>query len=197
MLEVEVKAHVTDFGEVESKLSQIGARKLKTEHQKDIYFNAPHKDFAQTDEALRIREIPEEDSSKFILTYKGAKLDDASKTRKEIEVQVEDPENTASLLESLDFRPVRTVKKDRVIYSYEDYTITLDEVYEVGKFVEIEKGLAEGEDYQDILQEIFEIYRKLGIEEGFERRSYLELLELPWFSYHKNSYHKNLLHPPP
>ncbi len=93
-------------------------------------------------------------------------------------MQVEDPENTASLLESLDFRPVRTVIKDRIIYSYEDYTITLDKVYDVGNFVEIEKGLAEGEDYQDILPEIFEIYRQLGIEDGFERRSYLELLEL-------------------
>ncbi|HNR26727.1 MAG TPA: CYTH domain-containing protein, partial [Methanobacteriaceae archaeon] len=48
MLEVEVKAHVTDFGKVEAKLSQIGAKKIKTEHQKDTYFNAPHKDFAQT-----------------------------------------------------------------------------------------------------------------------------------------------------
>ncbi len=178
MLEVEVKAHVTDFGKVEAKLSQIGAKKIKTEHQKDTYFNAPHKDFAQTDEALRIREIPEKDGSKYILTYKGAKLDEASKTRKEIEVRVEDPENTTTLLESLDFRPVRSVIKDRIIYSYEDYIITLDKVYDVGNFVEIEKGLAEGEDYQDILPEIFEIYRQLGIGDGFERRSYLELLEL-------------------
>lgn len=178
MLEVEVKAHAADFQKVKTKLSQIGAEKLKTEHQKDIYFNAPHKDYAQTDEALRIREIPGEDGSKFILTYKGAKLDDTSKTRREIEVEVDDVENTTSLLESLDFRPVQTVQKDRTIYLYEDYTITLDKVHHVGNFVEIEKGLMEGEDYQDILQDIFEIYRKLGIEDGFERRSYLELLEL-------------------
>jgi adenylate cyclase class 2 len=178
MLEVEVKAHVTDFKDIEAKLSRIGAERLKTEHQKDIYFNAPHKDYAQTDEALRIRKIPEEDGSKFILTYKGAKLDDDSKTRKEIEVVVDDEQKTASLLESLDFKPVRTVKKDRTIYSYEDYIITLDKVYDVGNFVEIEKGMAEGEGYQAVLQEIFKIYQKLGIEEGFERRSYLELLEL-------------------
>ena len=28
------------------------------------------------------------------------------------------------------------------------------------------------------LKKIFDIYKKLGIEEGFERRSYLELMEL-------------------
>lgn len=178
MIEVEVKAHVTDFNEVEIKLSQIGAKKRKIEHQKDIYFNAPHKNYIQTDEALRIREIPEDNGSKFILTYKGAKLDNDSKTRREIEVVVNDGERTVSLLENLDFNPVRTVRKDRTIYSHEDYTITLDKVYDVGNFVEIERSISEGEDYQSVLQEIFEIYQQLGIQDGFERRSYLELLDL-------------------
>ncbi|HOI71263.1 MAG TPA: class IV adenylate cyclase [Methanobacterium sp.] len=178
MIEVEVKAHVTDFNEVEIKLTHIGARKRKIEHQKDIYFNAPHKNYIQTDEALRIREIPEDNGSKFILTYKGAKLDNESKTRREIEVVVNDGERTVSLLENLDFNPVRTVRKDRTIYSHEDYTITLDKVYDVGNFVEIERSISEGEDYQSVLQKIFEIYQQLGIQEGFERRSYLELLDL-------------------
>ena len=178
MLEVEVKAHVSDFKEIKIKLSQIGAKKIKFEHQKDIYFNAPHKDFAQTDEALRIREIPQKDGSEFILTYKGAKLDDSSKTRREIEVKVDNMENTTSLLENLDFKPVQTIKKDRLIYSYDDCIITLDKVYDVGNFVEIEKGLTEGEEYQDILTKIFEIYEKIGVTDGFERRSYMELLEI-------------------
>jgi adenylate cyclase class 2 len=91
---------------------------------------------------------------------------------------VNDGERTVSLLENLDFNPVRTVRKDRTIYSHEDYTITLDKVYDVGNFVEIERSISEGEDYQSVLQKIFEIYQQLGIQEGFERRSYLELLDL-------------------
>jgi adenylate cyclase class 2 len=47
--------------------------------------------------------------------------------------------------------------------------------------VEIEKDLREGEDFQDSLDEIFKIYEKLGITDGFERRSYLEILELQQF----------------
>lgn len=177
MIEVEVKAHVTEFKEIKDKLSLIGALQIKTEHQEDVYFNAPHRDFAKTDEALRIRKIPHVDREKIILTYKGAKLDAQSKTRKEIEVTVDNEENTALILENLGFKPVRTIKKDRIIFKMNGFIITLDKVYEVGNFVEIEKELQEGEDFQDSLDAIFKIYQKLGITEGFERRSYLELLE--------------------
>lgn len=47
----------------------------------------------------------------------------------------------------------------------------------LGTYLEIEAELPEGRDYEGALNEIFGLYRKLGIEEGFERRSYLELLE--------------------
>ena len=43
--------------------------------------------------------------------------------------------------------------------------------------MEIEKDLNEGADYQESLDEIFRLYLKLGVTDGFERRSYLELLE--------------------
>lgn len=175
---MEVKAHVTDFKPIKNRLSEIGAKEHKFEHQEDVYFNAPHKDFAKTDEALRIREIPSKYGSDLILTYKGAKLDDKSKTRREIEVKIDDKENAASILENLGFEEVQTVKKDRIIYLLQDYIITLDKVYDVGNFVEIERDIKEGENYQEILDKIFEISRDLGIKDGFERRSYLELLEL-------------------
>lgn len=178
MLEVEVKAHISDFKKVKDKLLSIGACKVKNEHQEDIYFNSPIRDFAKTDEALRIRRIIQKEGDKIILTYKGAKLDDNSKTRKEIEVNVEDREKTVLILENLGFNPLKTIKKDRIIYLLDEFIITLDKVWDVGNFVEIEREVAEGKDYQEILDEIFEIYRKIGIKNGFERRSYLELLEL-------------------
>ena len=177
MLEVEVKAHVTDFKEIKDKLSIIGAREVKKEYQEDIYFNAPHRDFTQTDEALRIRKTTSKDGIKKILTYKGAKLDELSKTREEIEVNIENMENTKLILEKLGFKPVKPVQKDRIFYIIDEYIITLDTVYGLGNFVEIEKDLKEGEDYQDSLNEIFSLYQKLDITEGFERKSYLELLE--------------------
>ena len=35
LIEVEVKAHVSDFEGVKKKLSEIGAERIKKEHQKD------------------------------------------------------------------------------------------------------------------------------------------------------------------
>lgn len=176
MIEVEVKAHVNDFRRVKIKLQNLGAKKLKSEHQEDVYFNAPHRNFAQTDEALRIRKIPTKNGLKTILTYKGAKINDISKTRKEIEVNIENAESTTKILENLGFNPIKTLKKDRVIYLFNEFIISLDKVYEVGNFVEIETTHEEGDNFQESLDEIFNIYHKLGIKSGFERRSYLELL---------------------
>ena len=178
MIEVEVKVSVKDFADVQEKLIQIGAVKIKREHQMDVYYNAPHKDFEETDEALRIRVIPENGKNRIILTYKGAKMDDVSKTRKEIEVDVSDAENTDLILENLGFRRAASVTKDRDIYHLDEFIITLDTVFEIGTFVEIETEAHEDEDTSESLNKIFEIYKRLGIEEGFERRSYLELLVL-------------------
>ncbi len=178
LIEVEVKAGVKDFEDVQDKLIKIGAVKIKTEHQMDVYYNAPHKDFGETDEALRIREIPENGKNRIILTYKGAKMDVMSKTRKEIEVDVSNAENMALILENLGFRRAAGVKKDRDIYNLGEFIITLDNVYEVGTFVEIETEAHEDDDTSESLEKIFEIYKMLGIEEGFERRSYLELKDV-------------------
>lgn len=176
MIEVEVKASVTNFSDVKKKLKQIKAVKIKTERQKDAYYNAPHRDFGKTDEALRIREIPENGKKIVILTYKGAKLDEVSKTRKEIEVEVSDSPSMASILENLGFRLAANVTKDRDIYHYNNFIITLDTVHNVGTFVEIETEASEGEDTEESIKKIFEIYKSLGIVDGFERRSYLELM---------------------
>ena len=178
MIEVEAKAHVNDFNSVIEKLEEIGAKKVMIEHQKDTYFNnLEYRDFEKSDEALRIRNTTiNNEESEIILTYKGPKLDDVSKTRKEIEVNVDDSKNAALILENLGFKPAADVEKERTTYSFQEFTISLDKVYKVGNFVEIEKGMAEGEDFKEAIDKIFEIYKELGIEDGFERRSYLELM---------------------
>lgn len=175
MIEVEVKAIANEFGSIRKKLVKLNASKVKIERQEDTYFNAPHRDFAITDEALRIRKIPENDNLRVFITYKGAKIDKSSKTRKEFEVGVVDAEVTKNIFESLGFKEVATVVKDREIYQLEEFIITLDTVKKAGTFVEIEKDLEDGADFDETLQEIFRLYEKLGITEGFERRSYLEL----------------------
>jgi adenylate cyclase class 2 len=177
MIEVEVKAHARSFSAVKAKLKEIGAVKSKSEHQLDTYFNNTLlRDFEKTDEALRIRNTTTEGETSIILTYKGAKMDEVSKTRKEIEVNIHDYDKMHSILENLGFKAVANVEKERTTYLFNEYIISLDNVLRVGKFVEIEKDVKEGEDFKDALEEIFKIYKTLGIKSGFERRSYLELM---------------------
>ena len=92
MLEIEVKYRVDDFGPVEARLRDWGAAQSEERDDADTYFNAPHRDFAQTDEALRVRRIGE----RSFVTYKGPKIDRTTKTRTEIEVPLAEGSTNAA-----------------------------------------------------------------------------------------------------
>lgn len=173
MIEVEVKAKIDSFEEMENKLSEIGAVKSKKEFQEDIYFASPIVDFAQTDEALRIRTT----NNDIFITYKGPKLNSQAKTRKEVEMNIESAEKAKDIFEEIGFKEVRTVRKNRQYYTYENFEISLDDVEGLKPYMEIEISLEDGDSYDNAQKSIFELFEKLGITDGFERTSYLELLE--------------------
>ncbi len=177
MIEVEVKAKIKSFDEMRKRLDEINAVKVKTEHQEDRYFNSPVRDFAQTDEALRIRETKSDEKHNLFITYKGPKIDAKSKTREEVEMEIEDADKASKIFENLGFKEVRTVVKDREYYKYENYEISLDNVHGLDPYMEIEISLEDNSDYSKAQESIFELFEKLGITDGFERTSYLELLE--------------------
>ena len=177
MIEVEVKAKIDNFKDIEKKLDELGAEKGKKEFQEDIYFNSPVVDFAKTDEALRIRTTKEENNENIFITYKGPKIDANSKTRKEIEMSIGEAQKCSDIFEAIGFNRVRTVRKNRQYYTYENFEISLDDIEGLDPYMEIEVGLEDGEDYSEAQNSIFELFEKLGITDGFERTSYLELLE--------------------
>src|SRR5947209_17887295 len=82
MLEVEMKFPGADFARLERSLSEWGATADPPLEEADHYFNSPDRDFAVTDEALRLRRI----GSTNRVTYKGPKRGNVGKTRTEIEV---------------------------------------------------------------------------------------------------------------
>ncbi|MFB0544890.1 MAG: class IV adenylate cyclase, partial [Asgard group archaeon] len=69
MIEVEVKAKVDDLNKFKAALKAMGAQFIKKVEDVDLYFNAPHRDFMETDEAFRVRRRDDE----IIVTYKGPK----------------------------------------------------------------------------------------------------------------------------
>src|SRR5438552_3145030 len=76
MLEVEMKFPAADFTGIERLLAERGAVAQESLEEVDHYFNAPDRDFAQTDEALRLRRIGPANYA----TYKGPKRDAQTKT---------------------------------------------------------------------------------------------------------------------
>lgn len=173
MIEVEVKARIDSFEEMEKRLKDLGAVKTKDEFQEDIYFASPIVDFAKTDEALRIRTT----NNDTFITYKGPKLNEKAKTRKEVEMTIESAAKASDIFTEIGFTPARTVRKSRQYYRYENFEISLDDVEGLPPYMEIEIALSDSEDYTEAQNRIFELFKKLDITDGFERTSYMELLQ--------------------
>lgn len=84
MYEVEQKYPLADVPAVEAALARLGATWHRTAAQVDRYFNHPSRDFAVTDEALRLRRTDDT----LAITWKGPRLDATAKTRRELELML-------------------------------------------------------------------------------------------------------------
>lgn len=182
MYEVEVKVKAS-HEPVRSRLAESDATHTDTVEQTDTYYDAPHREFETTDEALRIRtERTPDAETATLLTYKGPRIDDASKTRTEIETGVTSRTRLNEILENLGFSPAATVEKTRERYAIGDYTVTLDSVTGLGAFVEVETEVeAPDPERADAIETAregaFSILRDLGLDPDDQiRTAYLGLL---------------------
>ncbi|MEX2119036.1 MAG: class IV adenylate cyclase [Pirellulales bacterium] len=177
-LEVEQKFAVPDLGQLQTRLLELGAKAGEPQLQVDQYFAHPSRDFAQTDEALRIRRIGQGN----FVTYKGPKIDATTKTRRELELPLADGSQAAGdfgqLLVALGFRPVAVVSKQRQPMALEwqglEVAVALDQVENLGTFIELELESDESQ-LPAARQALASLAAQLGLTSG-ERRSYLELL---------------------
>ncbi|OAQ53776.1 hypothetical protein HTG_05800 [Natrinema mahii] len=177
MYEVEAKVPA-DLGVVRERLAALAATPEGAVVQVDTYYDAPHRAFAETDEALRIRsERPEDGETETRVTYKGPLVDDESKTREEVETAVADGEKTDAILTNLGFEPAATVRKERERFSLEGYTVTLDSVADVGDYVEVETEVESEAELETAREGAYDVLERLGLDPDDQlRTSYLGLL---------------------
>jgi len=177
-LEIEMKFPAPDHAALQQALQQRGARAGAVLEEADHYFNAPDRDFARTDEALRLRRVG---PANFV-TYKGPKRDLQTKTRTEIEVPLAAGDEAAAdferLLTHLGYRPVLVVRKQRRTYHIASggfqVEVCLDDVAGLGRFVELEI-IAPTEQLDPARTVLLALAADLGLT-GSERHSYLQLL---------------------
>ncbi len=176
--EVEQKFPVEDLTVLAERMQALGATIGEPQVETDLYFAHPARDFAETDEALRIRHKGE----KHFITYKGPKIDQTTKTRQEIDLPLPAEAGTfdawRGILEALGFSPVAEVHKSRrkahVAWQGREVECSLDEVDQVGTYVELEL-VVDAEQLDTARSCIGSLAQELGLS-GSERRSYLELL---------------------
>ena len=168
MFEVEIKARCYDKDSFIEKIVSAGAVYAETREEVDAYFDHPQRDFAQTDEALRLRRA----GDKTYLTYKGPKVSIKSKARLEEEIGVEDFDSIKNILLAVGFTEREKVVKLRSIYNYGKIEISIDTVEKLRDFVELE---IKSNHTQEAEEELFHTANLFGLT-NFIRKSYLEMI---------------------
>ena len=178
-IEVELKLKIRDKAEVSAALKQLGFTETELVVETDTYYTAAHHDFAALDEALRIRSIEnlhtKEQSA--VITYKGAKLDQTSMTRKELETEIGDAETGREILEHIGFVPVPPVEKQRQYWKNGTITACVDNVKGLGDYLELEILADEEAQRVEALEQLERIMTQLGYcMQDTTRTSYISML---------------------
>lgn len=160
--EIELKLKLYNANDVVEFLSN-NAKFLYEEHQIDDYYTPPHKNFFadmnKVTEWFRVRKTNDKNS----ITYK-----DYSKITycTELESVVEAVDDVEQILVVLDFKKIVTVDKKRRSWLWKDIEISLDEVCNLGSFIELEyKGKAT-EEIEVVRRSLFEAINKIGAKTG-------------------------------
>jgi len=169
MIEMEIKAYLND--ETLNSFLELAPKFISSTTQSDVYYNAPNRDFKTTDEALRIRVS----NGHAEVTYKGPKIDAETKARMEINVKIDDYQKFSNILQILNFKRIKSVDKIRREYECEGLNVMIDEVKDLGKFLEVEV-LVES-NFETAKERVFSLLNRIGFDkEKLTRESYLELL---------------------
>jgi adenylate cyclase class 2 len=137
-VEIEAKLKVNSLLNVERKLKELGAEFIAEQSQSDIQFDDVNSSLITSDRCLRLRIQAVGENRKFFLTYKGAKEKSDFKKRLEIEIETNNAKLTEKLLLALGYQKVLVVEKIRRLWRWSHCDVALDQVSQLGSFVEIE-----------------------------------------------------------
>ena len=100
-------------------------------------------------------------------------------SRRELETQIADAETGIQIFEALGFQMVPPkVSKIRQEYRFEKMTACIDQVQNLGDFLELEIVIQEGENKDEALEQIENVLQNLGYSlKDTVRNSYLSMLQ--------------------
>lgn len=177
MIEAELKARVHAPEEVLRRLDERATG--RAEVYQDTYYDDPDGALDKRDQELRVRTVHGADDTRTVLTFKGAKVDEASGSKPEHETRVGDAEAVHAMLQGLGYVPVIAFEKRCRNYDFEArgrrMLATLVRVPEVdGTFLELET-LVDEDEVAAALADVRGVLEELGIgEDDLTRELYTD-----------------------
>ena len=163
-MEIEVKAKLKDKAGVMEKLAAFGCQFSDIKTQDDMVWvekTGSLDDFLSNKVFLRIRI---QNGEKVIMTAKSpkAKQGNESLVKREHEVVVNSADEARNILSMVGLQEAVRVVKKRQTAKYEGYEICMDEIENLGSFIELEK-IAEDKDAAQSQEQMLEFLGTLGI----------------------------------
>ncbi len=158
--EIEVKAKINNLETITSRLEAMGIILSEPTTQNDQTFvdenYGDYEKFQPDKNILRIRE----DNGKFIFTLKQPKSNELDALERETEIA--NPVELKEALLLMGYRLGVEIHKVRRKAKYKDYEICLDDIRELGSFIEVEK-ITDNENADKVQNELFEFLESLGV----------------------------------
>jgi len=156
-MEIEIKAKCTNYPIVENNLRKLNATIKKESRQVDEYYNAPTRDIRKTNEYLRLRYNFSENKGTF-----AYHINIADGVNDETEVDISDIEKLRKILVAFGFELLGKIDKHRKKFLLNEFVITLDNVKDIGSFIEVEGDGTEAE-IKMIKSKCLELLETLGV----------------------------------
>ncbi|OGY45652.1 MAG: hypothetical protein A2744_03135 [Candidatus Buchananbacteria bacterium RIFCSPHIGHO2_01_FULL_44_11] len=186
-IEIELKFPLKNVKQCFEYLNAQAKKVISDLIQKDTYYTPSHRNFLAVQypfEWLRLRET----SKGFSLDYKHFHPENVAKTDycDEFQTNIENIEALKKILVSLDFKEIVVVEKSRDVWQYQKVEIAIDEVKNLGFFIELEatESFADPKKGKDYL---YSILKELKAEIGEEDlRGYpFKILEKQGYDFNK------------
>ncbi len=184
--EVEIKVRLKqDLKVTRASLEALGGKSQANIEHIDDYFLLPAglRDFAKTDEAIRVRATKKDGKFEGAdITYKGKKVGKVTKTREEIVVDISSAEKMGDILQKIGLRKIFTLNKWREMFvctfEGQEIMLTLDQVEHLEEdFMEVELHANSQEEVKNKEEILLRFLNKLGYSKSDSLRvSYLELV---------------------
>lgn len=168
MREIEIKAHIKDMSMIIDRLTKDGVVVSEPVTQHDRVYGLPGENGGDSNQLpwLRIRTETKSGITKHIFTLKKSVTNQLDSI--EHETEVADADELESIILNMGYEPYSDLTKTRRKATVGDIELCIDDVGELGQFVEAEKLAAQDVDYDAVISELRALMGTYGIQQADE-----------------------------